>query len=161
MPQPMTPPAGLPERRHRSGLLIVAVLAGLVLLCAGGATSAYLLIQQDQPRGSAEPRGAIDGFLTAVFVSHSAADAASFVCPASRDDRELSRLVAEVGAFQDKYESPHTTWNYDPPVGPQPKPAVTVTVTVSTSGQQVASKQFRLVLLNDRGWWVCDAEAAP
>jgi len=153
------PPAQTPRKR-RTGLIISIVLAAVVLLCGGGGITAYLLVQNAQPRGATEPKAAIEGFLTAVFTNHNSIEAANFVCPAARDDNELAHLVSDVKVFEEKYASPRTRWEY-PPVQPDGKQAsATVKLTLTTDNDQIAEKQIRLLLVDDRGWWVCDVEAA-
>jgi len=156
---PEQPPAQ-PPRRRRTGMIISILLAAVVLLCGGGGITAYLLVQNAQPRGATEPKAAIEGFLTAVFTNHDSFEAANFVCPAARDKNELAHLVSDVKMFEEKYSSPRTGWDY-PPVQPDGKQAsATVKLTLTTDNDQIAEKQILLLLVDDRGWWVCDVEAA-
>jgi hypothetical protein len=157
---PFAYPPPAPPRKRRSGLIIGVVLAAVFTLCAGGGVAAFLLVQNAQPRGAAAPHEAIEGFLTAVFADFSAAAAAAHVCPAVRDESELNKLVTQVRSFAERFAEPRTTWEYPPVQASGGQAEATVTLTLRTDFEQVATKQIRLLLVDDRGWWVCDAESA-
>jgi hypothetical protein len=134
------------------------VLALAVVLCGGGGTTAFIVVQDRQARGGDEPRDAIEGFLEQVFTHHSAAGAAQYVCPRSRDPEHLNELVSRVAEFQGRYNEPRTRWAY-PTVERDGRTAeVTVTLTLTTADEQVSNRDVRLMLVEIRGWWVCDAE---
>ncbi len=159
-PPTSAPPAAAVPRKRRTGLIISIVLAAALMLCGGGGVAAYLIVQNAQPSGSTDPAAAIEGFLTAVFTEHDAVMAAKYVCPTARDEKQLEQLVFEVKTFEEKYESARTSWQYDPvqPAGVEAR--ATVKLTLTTQYEQVAEKQIRLLLVDQRGWWVCDVEAA-
>ncbi|HEX6870382.1 MAG TPA: hypothetical protein VF163_04730 [Micromonosporaceae bacterium] len=151
---------GPPPRKRRVGLIVGLVFAAVLVLCGGGGVGAYLLVQNAEPRGSANPDAAIDGFLGAVYQRHSASEAARYVCPAARDEKDLSQLVDAVQDFESQYESPRTTWDH-PTVKPAGAQAETVvTLTLRTANEQVATKKIWVQLLDARGWWVCDVANA-
>jgi hypothetical protein len=159
-PQRGLPPGPPAPRKRRTGLVVGIVLVIVLLLCAGGGVTAYVLVQNSQPTGAADPKAAVDGFLTAVFASHNAQEAADFVCPDARDDEQLEALVNQVTSFESQFDSPQTKW-VTPPVQVDGKTgSATVKLELTTANEQVAEKQIRLLLVDRRGWWVCDVESA-
>ena len=136
------------------------VFSMLLALCLGGAATSFLVVQHLEPRGASAPEVALEGFLQAVFVEQDASQAADFVCTKNRDDKELARLVFEVRAFQGRYASARTRWTY-PPVQRTGKrrASADVTLSLNTTDQRVSEKRVRLLLVDDRGWWVCEVEA--
>ena len=90
------------------------------------------------------------------------AEECGYVCERARDESELDQVVFGVKTFEKDYPSPRTTWTY-PPIVPQGSTAAaSVTLTLTTANEQVATKQVRLLLVHDRGWFVCDVvETAP
>jgi hypothetical protein len=158
MAEPTPPPSR--RRPRRPGLLASLALVVAVLLCGGGGTTAFIVVQQEQPRGGDEPRDAIEGFLEEVFTNHSAAGAAQYVCPQARDAEHLNELVTRVAEFQDRFNEPRTRWEYPPVEEDGRRAAATVTLTLTTADEQEATRKVRLLLVEIRGWWVCDAEPA-
>lgn len=160
MPWPLV--AGEPPvpPRRRVALAVGIALAVLVLL-GGAGTAAYFLVGPAKARGAAQPSAAVEGFLGAVYTTHSAKDAAAFVCPRARNNAELDQIVFTVKTFEKDYASPRTTWTYPQiqPVGRQASAAVTLTLT--TAHEQVSQKTITLLLVNERGWWVCDVDETP
>jgi hypothetical protein len=135
------------------------LLTLMLFLCGGGGTAAFVLVQDAQPRGPSTAGDAVEGFLNAVFVNHDANGVARFVCAEVRDEEQLAKLVLEVRTFQGRYESPRVTWTYPPPrPGDTREASVPVVLTMRTANDQVASKELRLLLVEARGWWVCDVE---
>jgi hypothetical protein len=78
------------------------------------------------------------------------------VCERARDDTDLEQIVFRVKQSEEAYTAARTTWTYPPirPVGQQATAEVTLTMT--TLNEQVASQTITLLLVDDRGWWVCD-----
>ena len=85
--------------------------------------------------------------------------AGRYVCKPARDDAELERIVFEVEQYEQSYAGARTTWAY-PPIHTEGRRAVAeVTLTVTTANEQVATRPVTLLLVDDRGWWVCDIRA--
>jgi len=147
--------AGEPPPARRRPMLVLGIVVALLAVLGGAGGAAYVLINV-RGTGPATPADAVEGFLDAVFTTHSAKDAADFVCERSRDEAELDQVVFGVKTFEKDYPSARTTWTY-PPIAPQgDTAAAAVTLTLTTANEQVATKQIRLLLVNDRGWFVCD-----
>jgi hypothetical protein len=149
-----------PPRRPRVGLLAGLLLGLLIVVCLAGGTGAYLLVQHAQPVGSTQPQAAVDGFLGAVFTDHDPDKAGEFVCARARDPQELQRLVDKVNEVEAQYRSPRTTWQIGPVRTGDHEAAATVRLTLTTGDDQVAEHEITLLLVDQRGWWVCDVEAA-
>ena len=148
-----------PTTGSRVGLLATLALAAVLLLCAGGGVGAYLLVMNDQPQGSATPKAAVDGFLRAVFTEHDVNSAASFVCARARDERDLTKLIDTVLEQERKYPSPRTTWQTDPVQTDDHRATAKVTLTLATGDERVAERDITMLLVDQRGWWVCDVTA--
>jgi hypothetical protein len=158
-PAGLSPPAPSPARIRRPALTMSLVFTLMVALCLGGGLVSFVVVQSAEPRGTPSPEAAVEGFLRAIFTEHSANSAAGFVCSDIRDNKELARLVFEVKAFERRYASPRTTWTYPPVQRTGAREAsADVTLTLTTQVDQVAEKEIRLLLVDDRGWWVCDVE---
>jgi hypothetical protein len=150
--------AGEPPPARRRPLLLVGIVLTLVVVLAGGGTAAYLLVN-GRNAGAAAPADAVEGFLDAVYTKHSGEDAARFVCPRARNESELDQVVFGVKTFEKDYPSPRTSWAY-PQIHPNGQEATAlVTLTLVTANEQVAEKRITLLLVDDRGWWVCDVQA--
>src|SRR5262249_35692620 len=74
-----------PAPRRRGALWISLALAATLLLCGGGAVSAYFLLRDADSPGSPDPATAVNRFLTAVYTQQDATSAEQFVCRESRD----------------------------------------------------------------------------
>jgi hypothetical protein len=147
-------------RRVGPAALATAVFITVLALCLGGGAVSFFVVQSLEPRGTATPESALEGFLRAVFVDRDADRAADFVCADNRNDEELARLVFEVRTFTSRYSSADTRWTY-PGVRRTGKreASADVTLTLSTVDQRVSEKRVRLLLVDDSGWWVCEVEA--
>ena len=158
MPPPF-PPRAARARSAPSAAVVTVVFAVLLMLCLAGGTVSFLVVQSLEPRGTSTPEAALEGFLQAVFVDRDADRAADFVCADTRDDKQLARLVFEVRAFSSQNESASTRWSY-PGVERtgRREASADVTLSLSTSDEQVTEKKVRLLLVDDRGWWVCEAK---
>jgi hypothetical protein len=149
---------GEPPKPRRRPSLVLGLVIALVLVIAGGATAAFVLIGPASSRGSASPQQAVDGFLDGIYAKHSAKDAGRFVCERARNDQELDQIVFGVKTFEQEFLSARTTWSY-PEIRPAARQATaSVTLTMTTANEQVAEKQITLLLVDDRGWWVCDVQ---
>jgi len=157
-PAPGTPwplVAGLAPRppRRRVGFVAIGVL---VLVLGGGAVATYLVGRPFGDRGAATPEQAVEGFLTGIFRNHDAREAGRYVCDQAHDGAELDEIVRAVERQEDEYTAARTTWTY-PAIRPDGgQAAAPVTLTMTTANEQVASREVTLLLLDDRGWWVCD-----
>jgi len=151
--------AGKPPRPRRRVLGIVLV-AGLLLIFGGGIAAVVALVGPAGARGTSTPEQAVEGFLTGVYVTHDAAAAGRNVCARARDDDELEQIVFQVRQNEEAYTAARTTWSY-PPIRPSGRQATAdVTLTMTTLNEQVSSRLVTLLLVDDRGWWVCDVRPA-
>lgn len=156
-------PATIRSHRRRTGIVLSTALAVAVLLCGGGGVTAYFLVQNAQPPGAATPTAAADGFLTAVFADHDAEKVAGFVCAEARDTEEIQQLIDQVTAFESQYRRPRTTWltpEITTPDSQHDTAIADVTLTLTTADQQISQRAIVLTLVDQRGWWVCDVQAA-
>jgi hypothetical protein len=150
--------AGEPPPTRRRPLLVVGLVLALVIVIGGFGAAAYVLVD-GRDAGSAAPADAVEGFLDAVFTKHSGKDAAAYVCPRARSEAELDQVVFGVKTFEKDYPSPRTSWAY-PQIRPDGATAsAVVRLTLTTANEQVAEKQITLLLVDDKGWWVCDVQA--
>jgi hypothetical protein len=145
-----------PKRKRRVGLIIGIVLTVVLLMCAGGGVAAYFLVQNSQPIGQATPNKATLGFLNAIYADHDAAAATGFICPAARDSAKINKVITDLTAFEQQYDTPVVIW--DTPVISTEKVTGTahISLTLKTEDERVTTKKIVLDLLNSRGWWVCD-----
>ncbi|GII25225.1 Rv0361 family membrane protein [Planosporangium mesophilum] len=160
--EPGRPPATPSGARRRRSLLITSIVLGVVLLlCGGGGTAAYFLIENVGGEGKPNPAAAVDSFLTAVFREHDAEKATRLVCTGSRNKAALSKKIAELRSYEQKYKSPRYSW---PTPTLQSRKGNTATLTVpvkiTTADERTAEKQLTFVTVDDSGWWVCDVRGA-
>jgi hypothetical protein len=142
-----------PRPRPRLGLVLIGLLIALVV---GGLTAAFVLIGPVGDRGSGTPAQAVDGFLDGIYGTHSAKQAARFVCERARDDAALEQIVFQVRQLEDSYSSARTSWSYPPIEESGRQASAQVTLTMITANEQMATRTVTLLLVDDRGWWVCD-----
>jgi hypothetical protein len=158
-PYPMGFDSAPPPRKKRTGLFVGIALGVVLLLCAGGGTTAYLVIQNNQPMGQASPNVATLGFLQAVFKERDATALAKYVCPDARKTEALKKVVQQLVDSQEKLDVPAVNW-VSPKIDTHGDTATAhVDLTLATMDERVATKKLDLELVNDRGWWVCDATA--
>jgi hypothetical protein len=142
-----------PRPRLRLGPVLLSLL---VLTVVGALATAFVLVGPVGDRGTGTPAEAVDGFLGGIYGTHSAKEAARFVCENARDDGELEQIVFQVRQLEESYSSARTTWSY-PAIEPQGSQAsAQVTLTMTTANEQLATRTVTLALVHDRGWWVCD-----
>jgi hypothetical protein len=129
----------------------------VLLLCAGGGVSAWLLMRNVEGDGAAEPGAAVDAFLTAIYTEKDTDKAGELVCSEARDERALADKVAEVEAYDAKYESPRFEWD-DPKVDEQDdeRAVVSVQLRVTTADERTAEQRLRFTVVQKTGWWVCE-----
>nr|WP_309244511.1 hypothetical protein [Micromonospora parastrephiae] len=160
-PPPGYPPyqgAAEPQRKKR-GLLIAAIaLVVIMVLCVGGGVVAFLTLRNaESGEGAKEPAVAVDEFLTAIYKDRDATKAASHVCAASRDDKEIAAKVAEVQKYASEYQNPRFRWT-TPKVDNETGDRATVStrVTMTTADEKVADQDLRFTVVQKTGWWVCE-----
>ena len=151
------PPAPPAAPRRRGALWVSLALAATLLLCGGGAVSAYFLLRDADNPGSPDPATAVNRFLTAVYSQQDATSAEQFVCRESRDQTKLTDRVNEVKTYADEYADPVFRWG-DPTVSDQSSDRATVAVqlTMSTSDEKTAKQDLRFTVIHKTGWLVCE-----
>jgi hypothetical protein len=149
------PPAAKPDRRRR---LLIGAVALVLVLCAGGGVSAWLLRRGlDSGEGAPEPAAAVTTFLEAVYADKDTEKAADIVCSEARDSAEIGAKVAEVRAYDAKYDSPRFEWG-EPKVDDrtEERAQVTVRLTMTTADERTAQQELRFTVVHKTGWWVCE-----
>lgn len=159
-PPPPTWPAPVAQpsaARKRGALWISLALAATLLLCGGGAVSAYFLLRDADNPGSPDPATAVNRFLTAVYTQQDATSAEQFVCRESRDKRKLTDRVDQIRTYAEGYTDPIFRWG-DPAVSGQTSDRATVAVqlTMSTSDEKTAEQDLRFTVIHKTGWLVCE-----
>lgn len=162
VPAPHDPPL-LPmehevPRQRRAGLWVSLALVVTLLLCGGGATSAYLLLRNADPgTGAPDPATAVNRFLTAVYTQQDPKAAGDLVCRNSRDQKKLDARVAQIKGYAAQYDGPSFRWT-DPAVSAQDQESATVAVqlTMSTDDEKQAQQQLTFTVIHKTGWLVCD-----
>jgi hypothetical protein len=161
-PQPWQVPLAPPPTRRRpsrgrGALWISLALSATLLLCGGGAVSAYFLLRDADNPGSPDPATAVDRFLTAVYSQQDATSAEQFVCRESRDKTKLTNRVDQIKTYADGYTDPVFRWG-DPAVSDQTSARATVAVqlTMSTSDEKTAKQDLRFTVIHKTGWLVCE-----
>ncbi|SNY04207.1 Rv0361 family membrane protein [Paractinoplanes atraurantiacus] len=160
---PAAPPepiwAGPPQQpRSRKGALWVSVaLAGTLLLCGGGAVSAYFLLRDADNPGSPDAATAVDRFLTAVYSQQDAAAADDLVCREARDKQKIAERVDDIKAYAAGYQEPVFRWA-EPTVSGDgdDRATVAVQVTMSTADEKTAAQDLRFTVIRKTGWLVCE-----
>jgi hypothetical protein len=144
--------------RRRSGLWVSMALVVTLLLCGGGATSAFLLLRSaDSGKGAPDPATAVNRFMTAVYTQQDASAAGDVVCREARDTKKLSGRIAQIKTYAAAYEGPTFRWN-DPVVSGQTPEEATVAVqlTMSTDDEKQAQQDLTFTVVHKTGWLVCD-----
>jgi hypothetical protein len=154
-PVPLAPPA--PPPRRRGALWVSLALVATLLLCGGGAVSAYFLLRDADNPGSPDPATAVNRFLTAVYTQQDANSAEQFVCRESRDKTKLTDRVDQIHTYADGYTDPTFRWG-DPAVSDRTSDRATVSVelTMSTGDEKTAKQDLRFTVIHKTGWLVCE-----
>jgi hypothetical protein len=149
------PPA--PAKGKRGGLWVSLALAATLLLCAGGATSAYLLLRDADNPGSPDPATAVNRFLTAVYTQQDATAADDLVCREARDKTKLADRVNEIRAYSEGYQDPVYRWD-EPAVSSsgEDRALVSVQITMSTGDEKTARQALEFTVIRKTGWLVCE-----
>ena len=132
-------------------------LVATLLLCGGGAVSAYFLLRDADNPGSPDPATAVNRFLTAVYTQQDATTADALVCRESRDKTKLTDRVNEIKTYADGYPDPVFRWD-DPAVSAETsdRALVSVQLTMSTSDEKTAEQSLRFTVIRKTGWLVCE-----
>jgi hypothetical protein len=155
---PMLPMEHEAPAQRRAGLWVSLALVVTLLLCGGGATSAYLLLRNaDSGTGAPDPTTAVNRFLTAVYTQQDPTAANGLVCRNSRDQKKLTARVAQIKSYAAQYDGPAFRWS-DPAVSAQDDKSATVAVqlTMSTDDEKQAQQQLTFTVIHKTGWLVCD-----
>jgi hypothetical protein len=138
------------------------VLVGVLVLCGGGAVTAFLLLRNSGGEGQPDPTAATVNFLTAVYKDKDAAKAGRYVCAAARDEDKINNKINEVKQYEQKFnKDPKFTWD-EPKVESTTKETAKLSVTVrfSTNDDRVAEQKLAITAVKDNGWFVCDIQTA-
>jgi hypothetical protein len=156
---PPAPAWQAPEKRpRRRGALWVSIaLTATVLLCGGGATSAYLLLRDADNPGAPDPATAVDRFLTAVYTDQDAEAADNLVCREARDQQKITNRVREIKTYSAGYQDPVYRWD-EPAVSDnkEDRAQVAVHITMSTTDEKTAAQDLKFTVIHKTGWLVCD-----
>jgi flagellar basal body-associated protein FliL len=155
---PLLPAEHEPPRQRRAGLWVAMALVVTLLLCGGGATSAYLLLRNaDSGKGAPDPATAVNRFMTAVYTQQDASAAGELVCRQALQKQKLSARVDQIKNYAAEYDGPAFRWN-DPSVTGQTDQRATVSVqlTMSTDDEKQAQQQLTFTVVHKTGWLVCD-----
>jgi hypothetical protein len=160
---PTPPPWQVPlqpdndDRRRRTGLWISVALTATLLLCGGGAFSAYLLLRDADGSGAPDPATAVNDFMTAVYTRQDAAAADDLVCREARDGDRLAARISQIKSLANEYEEPTFRWD-EPAVSARTDERATVSVqlTLSTDDEKTAEQQLTFTTVRKTGWLVCE-----
>jgi hypothetical protein len=133
-------------------------LALTLLLCGGGAVSAFLLLRNaDNGGGAPDPATAVTRFLSAVYSEQDADAASELVCREARDDKKVTAKVEEVRGYARQYDAPQFRWA-TPSVASQDEERATVAVglTMTTRDEKTAEQRLTFTVVKKTGWWVCE-----
>ncbi|WP_433298891.1 hypothetical protein ACQP2F_44730 [Actinoplanes sp. CA-030573] len=150
------PPSAAPAKK-RGALWVSLALAATLMLCAGGAVSAYFLLRDADNPGSPDPATAVNRFLTAVYTQQDATAADDLVCREARDKTKLTDRVNEIKTYSAGYQDPVYRWD-EPAVSSAEKDRaeVSVQVTLSTGDEKTAKQDLEFTVIRKTGWLVCE-----
>ncbi len=156
-PWQVAPAADPGDRRRKTGLWLSVALTTTLLLCGGGAFSAYVLLRDADGEGAPDPATAVNEFLTAVYTRQDAAAAGEMVCREARDKDKLAARVDQIRDYATEYDAPAFRWD-DPSVAGQSDERATVSVqlTMSTEDEKQAEQELTFTTVRKTGWLVCD-----
>jgi hypothetical protein len=155
-PSPLAP-SPLPPKGKRGALWVSLALTATLMLCAGGAASAYFLLRDADNPGSPDPATAVNRFLTAVYTQQDATAANDLVCRDARDQTKLTERVNEIKNYSNGYQDPVYHWD-EPTVSSSGKDRARVTaeVTMSTGDEKMARQDLQFTVIRKTGWLVCE-----
>jgi flagellar basal body-associated protein FliL len=151
---PLAPPA----EKRRGGLWVSLALTLILLLCGGGAVSAYFLVSNaDTGKGAPDPATAVNRFMTAIYTQQDADVADELICRQARDKTKLAARVNEIKNYANQYAGPTFRWT-EPQVNGQTdeRAVVTVQLTLSTDDEKQAQQTLTFTTIHKTGWLVCD-----
>lgn len=154
---PLQPQDDNDARRRRTGMWLSVALTVTVLLCGGGAFSAYLLLRDADGTGAPDPGSAVNEFMTAIYTRQDASAAAEMVCREARDASRLTSRVDQIRGLATEYQRPTFRWN-EPAVSAQTEERATVSVqlTLTTDDEKTADQQLTFTTVRKTGWLVCE-----
>ncbi len=157
MPPGAVPPP--PKRKRRTFLIVSLVLVGLLVLCAGVGTTAYVVSKKQSGTGQADPKSAVTAFMTAVYTHRDVTEAEKYVCAQSNNKGQLTSKINELKTADSTYRNPAYSWS-DPDVANQTtkEATVTTTVTMTTGDEKQSSENLTFTTLQSNGWWVCEVK---
>lgn len=146
-----------PEPRRRGAVWVSLALVATLMLCGGGAISAYFLLRDADNAGASDAATAVNEFLTAVYNQQDPTKADELVCRESRDKSKLTERINQIKSYSDGYNDPVYRWD-EPSVSDQTQSHATVSVqlTMSTSDEKTAKQDLRFTVIHKTGWLVCD-----
>jgi hypothetical protein len=152
-----TPAPAADDRRRKTGLWVSVALTTTLLLCGGGAFSAYLLLKEADGSGAPDPATAVNEFMTAVYTRQDASAADDLVCRESRDKDKLAARVDQIKGYANQYDGPSFRWD-EPAVSGQSEERATVSVqlTMSTEDEKTAQQKLTFTTVRKTGWLVCE-----
>jgi hypothetical protein len=155
--QPWQVPPSPAAKGKRGALWVSLALTATLMLCAGGAVSAYFLLRDADNPGSPDPATAVNRFLTAVYTQQDATAADNLVCREARDQTRLTNRVNEIKNYSDQYQDPVYRWD-EPAVSPagDDRARVSVEVTMSTGDEKTAKQDLEFTVIRKTGWLVCE-----
>jgi hypothetical protein len=150
------PPSPAPKGK-RGALWVSLALTATLMLCAGGAVSAYFLLRDADKPGSPDPATAVSRFLTAVYTQQDAAAANNLVCRDARDQTKLTERVNEIKNYSNGYQDPVYHWD-EPTVSSsgEDRAQVKAEVTMSTGDEKMARQDLEFTVIRKTGWLVCE-----
>jgi flagellar basal body-associated protein FliL len=150
------PPTKAPKGK-RGALWVSLALTATLMLCAGGAVSAYFLLRDADNPGSPDPATAVNRFLTAVYTQQDASAADDLVCREARDQTKLTDRVNEIKNYSGEYQDPVYRWD-EPAVSNsgEDRALVSVHVTMSTGDEKTARQDLEFTVIRKTGWLVCE-----
>jgi hypothetical protein len=155
------PPPPAPRQRRRTGRWVALAVVLTLLILAGGAVSAVLLLRDaDSGKGSPDPASAVDRFMTEVYTRQDATSAAEHVCREARNATQLGGRVADIRGYATEYPAPAFAWT-EPSVTSNTgeKALVDVQLTMTTDDERAARQQLTFTVIRKTGWLVCDVNS--
>lgn len=157
--QPGYPPYDAPQpKKHRALLIASIVLTVVLVLCGGGAVTAFLLLRNAETgEGAAEPVAAVNGFLKAAYTDQDAKKAAALVCSEARKESEIAKKIQEIKGYATTYKNPRFRWA-EPKVDDQnaERAIVSTKLTMITGDEKISEQQLKFTVVKKTGWWVCE-----
>jgi len=151
------PPTPVAAKGRRGALWVSLALVATLLLCGGGATSAYFLLRDADNPGSPDPATAVNRFLTAVYTQQDAASADELVCREARDQTKIADRVAQIKTYSEGYQEPVYRWAEPTVAGSgEDRALVSVQVTMTTADEKTARQDLEFTVIRKTGWLVCE-----